>query len=185
MLIALDIGMDRKDLNEATKAFIGVIFKKIGLGRPDVRISFVTFDEDVNVLFLNRLYSNTTQDLTTRQTSYFQKSSSQVLNFTRILSSLVDLISDSKKGRRDTAKKVLLIVSNFKFNIDKTDVQDVLRGHIIDIYTIGMNFEDGTFRKMLILSPSPFHVGTIGSIFADKVDVFLDAFISQLSYVKC
>lgn len=175
--------MDGDDLTEARKSVIRPMFEKLGTNIPDVRVSLLTFDEQVHVVFLNRTHTSKTRDLTIRQTSYFSKTSSNISNFTMILSSLLNTISFENVGR-DHAKKVLLLVSQFSFDIDKARMQSILND-TVKVFTIGMDFKEEAFRKMLTLSPSPFHVGTIGSLFANKVDTFLEAFVSQLSYVKC
>jgi hypothetical protein len=116
--------------------------------------------------------------------SSFSESTFEVSNFTEILSDVQTLIFDSGFGARPSAKKVLLVISQFKFRLGRHNLYNLLNDSI-EVYTIGLDSNDISFNNMLEIASSSFHVGTVGDTFVNLIDTFISAFVRHLSYVNC
>ncbi|VDI77268.1 Hypothetical predicted protein [Mytilus galloprovincialis] len=189
VLIAVDVSrdMDTTDLTTVIPSLMIKLLNMIGLDNADLRLSLVNFADQVDVRFLNQTYSNETQSRTIQRMSYLTRENTKVSNFSDILGHVVNLSNDTDNGSRFSAKKIILFISEFKFNIDEKskDIISNLMSDSSEIFTIGLNLEEESFQNMLDVSSSSFHVGTVGDMFANQIDTFIEAFVNQLSYVKC
>ncbi|XP_076080262.1 collagen alpha-5(VI) chain-like [Mytilus galloprovincialis] len=189
LMIAVDVSqdMDTTDLTTVIPSLMIKLLNMIGLENTDLRLSLVNFADQVDVRFTNQTYLNETQSRTIQRMSYLPRENTKVANFSDILDYVVDLSNDTDNGARFSAKKIILFISEFKFNIDEKskDITRKLMSDSSEIFTIGLNLEEESFQNMLDISSSSFHVGTVGDMFANQIDTFIEAFVNQLSYVKC
>ena len=187
LLIAVDVSrdMDRSDLTEVVPTLINKLLKKIGVDN-DIRLSLVTFSDKIEIQFTNQTYTNETKYRTIQKISYFTAQNNKISNFSNILENIANLINDTDTGARMFAKKVVLFISQFTFGVnDKTIEVSQFMKEYENVFTIGLNLEENAFQNMLDIASSSFHVGTVGTMFANQIDTFLEAFVNQLSYVKC
>ncbi|VDI05322.1 Hypothetical predicted protein [Mytilus galloprovincialis] len=189
VLIAVDVSrdMDTTDLTTVIPSLMIKLLNMIGLDNADLRLSLVNFADQVDVRFLNQSYSNETQSRTIQRMSYLPRENTKVSNFSDILGHVVNLSNDTDNGARFSAKKIILFISEFKFDIDEKskDIISKLMSDPFEIFTSGLNLKEESFQNMLDISSSSFHVGTVGDMFANQIDTFIKAFVNQLSYVKC
>lgn len=187
LLIAVDVSrdMDRSDLTEVVPTLINKLLKKIGVDN-DIRLSLITFSDKIEIQFTNQTYTNDTKYRTIQKISYFTAQNNKISNFSNILENIANLINDTDTGARVFAKKVVLFISQFTFGVnDKTIEISQFMKEYENVFTIGLNLEENAFQNMLDIASSSFHVGTICTMFANQIDTFLEAFVNQLSYVKC
>lgn len=179
--------MDTTDLTTVIPSLMIKLLNMIGLDNADLRLSLVNFADQVDVRFLNQSYSNETHSRTIQRMSYLPRENTKVSNFSDILGHVVNLSNDTDNGARFSAKKIILFISEFKFDIDEKSKDRIskLMSNYTEIFTIGLNLEEESFQNMLDISSSSFHVGTVGDMFANQIDTFLEAFVNQLSYLKC
>lgn len=187
LLIAVDVSrdMDRSDLTEVVPTLINKLLKKIGVDN-DIRLSLITFSDKIEIQFTNQTYTNDTKYRTIQKISYFTAQNNKISNFSNILENIANLINDTDTGARVFAKKVVLFISQFTFGVnDKTIEISQFMKEYENVFTIGLNLEENAFQNMLDIASSSFHVVTIGTMFVNQIDAFLEAFVNQLSYVKC
>lgn len=187
ILVDISRSMDNKDLIENIPDVTNKILNEMGTSYMNTRLSLVTYDSQTHIEFKYEQYSIDTKSRLQQKLSYFPRSISSVSNFTRVFSDVSDLLFDTQSGARRTANKIVLVISNFKTDIDKTTHEDITRmfNSSVDIFTIGVHSDEEAFDNMLRLASFSFHVGSIGEIFANQIDTFIRAFVKQLSYVKC
>ena len=176
--------MDKYDMLKRVPSITNKILAKIGTNRTDTRLSLITFDRDISIRFKLKRYSNEISFRMQIDMSSFSESTYEVSNFTEILSDVSTLLFDSGFGSRSAAKKILLVISQFKFSVGSSNLYNLLNDSI-EVYTIGLDSNDISFNNMLEIASSSFHVGTVGDTFANLIDTFVSAFVRQLSYVKC
>ncbi|CAC5403494.1 Coadhesin,Thrombospondin-1,Mucin-like protein,Hemicentin-1,Thrombospondin-2 [Mytilus coruscus] len=187
LLIAVDVSrdMDSSDLTEVVPTLINNLLRKIGV-ENDIKISLLTFSDKIEIQFTNQTYTNDTKYRTIQKMSYFPAQNNIISNFSNILENTANLINNTDTGARVSAKKILLIISQFTFGVnDKAIEISQLMKKYAELFTIGLNLQEDSFQNMLDIASSSFHVGTMGTMFANQIDTFLEAFVNQLSYVKC
>ncbi|XP_052084477.1 uncharacterized protein LOC127721722 [Mytilus californianus] len=189
LLIAVDVSrdMDNTDLTTVIPSLMIKLLTYIGLDNVGLRLSLLNFADQVDVRFTKQTYSNDTKSHTIQRMSYFPRKMTKVSNFSDILGHVVNLSNDTDNEARFSTKKIILFISEFKFDIDEKSKDRIskLMSDSSEIFTIGLNLEEESFQNMLDISSSSFHVGTVGDMFANQIDTFMEAFVDQLSYVKC
>jgi hypothetical protein len=176
--------MDKYDMLKRVPSITNKLLAEIGTNRTDTRLSLVTFDRDISIRFKLKRYSNEISFRMQIDMSSFSESTFEVSNFTEILSDVQTLIFDSGFGARPSAKKVLLVISQFRFRLGSRSLYNLLNDSI-EVYTIGLDSNDISFNNMLEIASSSFHVGTVGDTFVNLIDTFISAFVRHLSYVNC
>lgn len=177
--------MDRSDLTEVVPSLINKLLKKIGVD-TDIRISLATFSDKIEIQFTNQVYNYDTKYRTIQKMSFFPAQNNKISNFSNILESTANLMNDTDTGARVSAKKIVLFISQFTFGVnDKAIEISQFMKEYEEVFTIGLNLEANSFQNMLDIASSSFHVGTMGTMFANQIDTFLEAFVNQLSYIKC
>ena len=176
--------MDKYDMLKRVPSITNKLLAEIGTNRTDTRLSLVTFDRDISIRFKLKRYSNEISFRMQIDMSSFSESTFEVSNFTEILSDVQTLIFDSGFGARPSAKKVLLVISQFRFRLGSRSLYNLLNDSI-EVYTIGLDSNDISFNNMLEIASSSFHVGTVVDTFVNLIDTFISAFVRHLSYVNC
>lgn len=91
------------------------------------------------------------------------------------------------EGARSSAKKVLLVISEFKNSLNEQDLRyaEELRNNGINIHTIGIFPDSNAFDTMSGLASTSYHIGTNGNIYVDKIDTYIDSFVQELKSLHC
>ncbi|XP_076079092.1 collagen alpha-6(VI) chain-like [Mytilus galloprovincialis] len=188
VIIMVDLaGIQQDYLNSIVPTSLVKILSQIRLGNNAAKLALVTFSEEASTRFsFNAYLENNRVDLQRSLSSYegiIDKSS----NISEALKLAEALLGDPTEGARSSAKKVVLVISEFKYSLNEQDLRyaEVLRNKGIHMHTIGIFTDDHAFDTMSGLASTSYHIGINGNIYVDQVDTYIESFVQELKSLHC
>ncbi|VDI72083.1 Hypothetical predicted protein, partial [Mytilus galloprovincialis] len=190
VILAVDISvsMHGHDLLTTIPDIMNKILVKMGDVSNDAQLSLITFDQTVNTQFDFMKVSPENKSLLQRRLSSFTQSNYNVAaNISNLLTTVQRVFNQNTNGARHVAKKVLLIISRFTADVDDkiSSVSNDMKTKGVEIFTIGLDNNDKSYRTMLSIAPNSLHIWTNGELNVDSVNTFIDFFGYQFMDFNC
>ncbi|CAG2185086.1 unnamed protein product [Mytilus edulis] len=171
VIIMVDLaGIQQDYLNSIVPTSLVKILSQIRLGTNAAKLALVTFSDQANTRFsFNAYLENNRVDL------------QEALKLAEAL------LGDPTKGARSSAKKVVLVISEFKTSLNEQDLRyaEVLKNNGIHMHTIGIFTDDNAFDTMSGLASTSYHIGINGNIYVDQIDTYIESFVQELKSLHC
>lgn len=180
-------GWNHSELGTLVPTIISKIVAGIELGPTKTQIALITYASSSNIRFDFNKYNNESKRLNLRrQLSSFDPTTSSNTNITDLIENVDHLLVDSKKGARLSAKKFLILFSNYQNNISVEDrkILDILRKSV-EIFAVGLDQSDEKFTIMSEIASTSFHIGIDGGTSVNSIDTFIASLLEQFKTVHC
>ncbi|CAG2242493.1 unnamed protein product [Mytilus edulis] len=180
-------GWQSLDLTTKVPTIINKILSGLKLGPMNTQIALLTFASSSNIRFDFNKYNNETerQNLQ-RQLSSFVKTTDTNTNITAMINSANALLFDSVKGARVSAKKFLVVFSNYQndVTIEESKLIETLKENV-EIFVVGLDQSDEQFQVMLDIASTSFHIGIDGEMSVNSIDTYIASLLEQINTVHC
>ncbi|VDI77266.1 Hypothetical predicted protein [Mytilus galloprovincialis] len=189
VVFAVDTSNGWQNLDLATKVptIINKILSGLKLGPMNKQIALLTFASSSYLRFDFNKYNNETerQNLQ-RQLSSFVKTTDTNTNITALINSAEALLFDSVKGARVSAKKFLVVFSNYQNDVtnEENKLIETLKENV-DIFVVGLDQSDEQFQVMLDIASTSFHIGIDGDMSVNSIDTYISSLLEQTNTVHC
>ncbi|XP_063438671.1 cartilage matrix protein-like [Mytilus trossulus] len=189
VLFAVDTSNGWQNLDLATKVptIINKILSGLKLGPMNKQIALLTFASSSYLRFDFNKYNNETerQNLQ-RQLSSFIKTTDTNTNITALINSANALLFDSETGARVSAKKLLVVFSNYQkdVTIEESKLIETLKEKV-EIFVVGLDNSDEQFQVMLDIASTSFHIGIDGDMLVNSIDTYIASLLEQINTVYC
>ncbi|XP_071133712.1 cartilage matrix protein-like [Mytilus edulis] len=188
VIIMVDLaGIQQDDLNSVVPTSLVKILSQIRLGNNAAKLALVTFSEEASTRFSFNAYLENNRVELQRSMSSYEGITEKSSNISEALKLAEGLLGDPTEGARSTAKKVVLVISEFKNALNEQDLRfaEVLRNNGIHMHTIGIFTDDIAFDTMSGLASTSYHIGINGNIYVDQIDTYIESFVQELKSLHC
>ncbi|VDI43932.1 Hypothetical predicted protein [Mytilus galloprovincialis] len=180
-------GWQSLDLTTKVPTIINKILSGLKLGPMNTQIALLTYASSSNIRFDFNKYTNETerQNLQ-RQLSSFVKTTHTNTNITAMIHSADVLLFDGVKGARSSAKKFLVVFSNYQndVTIEDSELIETLKENV-EIFVVGLDQSDEQFKVMLDIASTSFHIGIDGEMSVNSIDTYIPSLLEQIYSVHC
>lgn len=188
VIIMVDLaGIQQDYLNSIVPTSLVKILSKISLGTNAVKLALVTFSDQASTRFSFDSYLENNRVDLQRSLSSYEGITDKSSNISEAIKLSEALLGDPAEGARSSAKKVVLVISEFKTSLNEQDLRyaDVLRNSGINMHTIGIFTDGNAFDTMSGLASTSYHIGTNGNIYVDQIDTYINSFVQELKSLHC
>ncbi|XP_063404482.1 collagen alpha-6(VI) chain-like [Mytilus trossulus] len=188
VIIMVDLsGIQQTHLNSIVPTSLVKILSKIRLGTNAVQLALITYSDQASTRFNFDAYSEHNRVDLQRSLSSYEAQTNKSSNISEAIKLSQALLGDTAEGARSSAKKVILVISEFKTSLNEQELTyaEVLRKSGINIHTIGIFTDGNAFDTMTGLASTSYHIGTNGNIYVDQIDTYIDSFIQELESLHC
>ncbi|CAG2222294.1 COL6A [Mytilus edulis] len=161
VIILVDLsGIQQNHLNSIVPTSLVKILSKIRLGTNDVKLALVTFSDQASTRFNFNAYSENNRLDLQRSLSSYEAVTDKSSNILEAIKLAEALLGDPTEGARSSAKKVILVISEFKNSLNEQDLRyaEELRNNGINIHTIGIFPDGNAFDTMSGLASTSYHI---------------------------
>ncbi|VDI58829.1 Hypothetical predicted protein, partial [Mytilus galloprovincialis] len=161
VIILVDLsGIQHDYLNSIVPTLLVKILSKIRLGTNAVKLALVTFCDQASTRFNFNAYSENNRLDLQRSLSSYEAVTDKSSNILEAIKLAEALLGNPTEGARSSAKKVILVISEFKNSLNEQDLRyaEELRNNGINIHTIGIFADGNAFDTMSGLASTLYHI---------------------------